>query len=136
MMPETRTTNEGILAKMRGLVADSLALGVDEIGPQSRLIPDLGADSLDFIDLIFMIEKEFGIKIRDGELASAATLDFSSPEVMRNGYMTRETIDKLMDWLPALRDVEDLARVTPAQLFSFVSVETLCSLVERKLATS
>jgi acyl carrier protein len=128
--------DERILAKMRGLVADSLALGVEEIAPESRLIPDLGADSLDFVDLIFMIEKEFGIKFRDGELASVATLDFSAPEVMQDGHLTPETVGRLMEWLPALKDVEDQAMVTPTQLFSLISVETLCSIVEKRLAAS
>lgn len=124
---------EKIRQVMRGLVADSLALNVDAVKPESRLTDDLGADSLDFIDIIFLIEKKFGIKVREGEFDFVSRLDFSSPKVMKEGYLTREAIERLTDRLPALRQVPDPAKVTPAKLFSLISVETLSLLVERKL---
>jgi len=118
---------------MRSLVADSLALKEDEIQPQCRLTDDLGADSLDFIDIIFGIEKKFEVKVRDGELDFISRLDFSSPKVMRQGYLTLETIQRLTKRLPALEQVQDPAKVTPAQLFSFITIETLCIMVEEEL---
>lgn len=126
---------EETVSKMRSLVADSLALKPEEVRADSRLIADLGADSLDFVDLMFMIEKAFGVKIREGELDFISRLDFSSPEVMRGGFLTAATIDRLKPLLPALGSVPDPAKVTPAQLFSLISVETLCVIVERKLLT-
>ncbi len=124
---------EEIYRAMRSLVADSLALKEDEIQPQCRLTDDLGADSLDFIDIIFGIEKKFGIKLRDGELDFILRLDFSSPQVMRQGYLTLETIERLKKQLPALEQVQDPAKVTPAQLFSLITIETLCIMVEEEL---
>jgi acyl carrier protein len=126
---------EEIYQAMRSLVADSLALKEDEIQPQSRLTDDLGADSLDFIDMIFAIEKKFGIKLRAGELDFILRLDFSSPQVMRQGYLTLETIERLKKRLPALEKMQDPAKVTPAQLFSLITVETLCIIVEEQLST-
>ena len=120
---------------MRALVADSLALKPEDVKAESRLTDDLGADSLDFIDIIFLIEKKFGIKVRDGEFDFLSRLDFSSPKVMKEGFLTAEAIDKLRERLPALSQVPDPAKVTPAKLFSLISVETLCRLVEKKLAT-
>ena len=124
---------EEIYKAMRSLVADSLALKEDEIQPQCRLTDDLGADSLDFIDIIFGIEKKFEVKVRDGELDFISRLDFSSPKVMRQGYLTLETIQRLTKRLPALEQVQDPAKVTPAQLFSFITIETLCIMVEEEL---
>jgi acyl carrier protein len=124
---------EEIYKAMRSLVADSLALKEDEIQPESRLTDDLGADSLDFIDIIFGIEKRFGIKLRDGELDFISRLDFSSPEVMRQGYLTLETIERLKKRLPGLEQVQDPAKVTPAQLFSLLTIETLSIMVEEKI---
>jgi len=126
--------NRGEIYKaMRSLVADSLALKEDEIQPQCRLTDDLGADSLDFIDIIFGIEKKFEVKVRDGELDFISRLDFSSPKVMRQGYLTLETIQRLTKRLPALEQVQDPAKVTPAQLFSLITIETLCIMVEEEL---
>ena len=124
---------EKIREIMRGLVADSLALKLEDVRPESRLTDDLGADSLDFIDMIFLIEKKFGIKVRDGEFDFISRLDFSSPKVMKEGFLTPEAIERLKDRLPALNQVPDPTKVTPAKLFSLISVETLCRLVERQL---
>jgi len=79
-----------------------------------------------------MIEKAFSIKIRDGELDFFSKLDFSSPKVMKQGFLTREAVESLRNWLPALGKVEDPTKVTPAKLFSMISIETLCILVESK----
>ena len=133
MREATSLSGEEIAARMRTIVAESLALKPEEVAPESRLIPDLGADSLDFIDLTFLIEREIGVKLRDGELSFLSKLDFSSPEVMHDGFLTAETLAQVRDWLPALREVEDPGKVTPSQLFSMITVETLCGLVERKL---
>ncbi len=127
---------DAIFEGVRAIVADSLAVDEAGIARSSRLIADLGADSLDFIDMIFAIEKRFGVSARDAELSFLTRLDFSSPTVMKEGFLTRETIDRLRGWLPALDDVPDPARVTPRQLFSLIAVETLCLTVERKLLLS
>lgn len=121
-------------AAMRALVADSLAVPLAEVTLDSRLIDDLGADSLDFVDIIFQIEKKFGVKIQTKELAFLGGLDFSSPEVMRNGLLTPQTIERLKEWVPALGSAPDPSRVTPAQLFSMISVATFVRLVDKKLA--
>ena len=128
-------TRDQIESTMRALVADSLALTREEVTLDRALFDDLGADSLDFIDIVFSVERAFGIKVRDSELDFLSRLDFSSPAVMRDGHLTRETVDRLSEWLPRLREVPDPAAVTPRALFSLVTVETLCILVERKILT-
>lgn len=128
-------TRDEIESTLRALLADSLAVSRDEVTRERRLFEDLGADSLDFIDIVFSIERAFGIKVRDSELDFLSRLDFSSPAVMRDGYLTRETVERLSAWLPALREREDWEKVTPRELFSLITVGTLCGLVERKVLT-
>jgi acyl carrier protein len=129
-------TRAEVETTMIALVADSLAVPKDEVTARSRLFEDLGADSLDFIDIVFSIEKAFSIKVRDSELDFLSRLDFSSPAVMRDGHLTRETVDRLAQWLPRLGEVPDRGAVTPRELFSLIDVETLCVLAERKLAAA
>jgi acyl carrier protein len=129
-------TPEEIENTMRALVADSLALRPEQVSARSRLFDDLGADSLDFLDIVFSIEKAFSIKVRDSELDFLSRLDFSSPEVMRDGYFTRATVDALSEWLPLLREVPDRDAVTPREVFSFITMETLCVLVARKVRSA
>jgi len=126
-------TREERLDRMRRLVADSLALKVVDIEPTSRLVDDLGADSLDFLDIVFSIEREFSVKLRDSDLDFLSRLDFSSPDVMREGRLTTATLERVRPWLPRLAELPDPEAVTPAQLFSAVDIEALCAVVERKV---
>jgi acyl carrier protein len=128
------TERTAIFPRLRTMIADSLALDETEISLQSRLIDDLGADSLDFVDLVFAIEKAFGVKIREADMNFLARLDFSSPTVMKHGFITPETLDALAPLMPALQQIPDRGRVTPGQLFSMLTVETLCLMIERRLA--
>ena len=120
---------------VRRCVADSLAVEPEKIALTSRLVDDLGADSLDFVDIIFMLDRELDIRVRESEFNFLTRLDFSSPEVMREGRLTEATLARLRDWLPALRELPPDAPVTPGQLFSMITVETLAILVERRLAS-
>jgi acyl carrier protein len=121
-----------IFERLRPMIADSLAIDASEIALQSRLIDDLGADSLDFVDLIFAIEKEFGVKVREADFNFLAKLDFTSPTVMQDGFITAETIERLLPLLPALGNVADRTHVTPQQLFSLMTVESLCVMIARQ----
>jgi len=127
-------TRDELVTSVRLLLADRLATKVERIALRSRLIDDLGADSLDFIDIIFSLEKKFKIKIREDEFDFLSRLDFSSPAVMRDGSLTVETVDRLRLQLPGLDALPDPKRVTPKDLFGLLTVETLCDLVERRLA--
>ncbi|MBI2898638.1 MAG: hypothetical protein HYY17_00465 [Planctomycetes bacterium] len=123
-----------IVRVLRELVAESLALKPERVRPESRLVTDLGADSLDFVDLLFGIEQRFGVRIAEGDFAFVARLDLSSPAIMRDGRLTPETVKRIREWLPALGTVGDPAAVTPAQVFSMITIETLALLVEKRLA--
>lgn len=127
-------TRDEILDAVRSCVAESLAVPPSDVTLTARLVDDLGADSLDFIDIVFMLEKRLGIKLRESELDFLSRLDFSSPEVMREGFLTAATIERLRPRLPALDTVPDAARVTPAQLFGLVTVETLVRIAATELA--
>ena len=54
---------ESVYPKVREIIADVLVIDEEEILKNSRLIADLGAESIDFLDLVFQLENEFGIKI-------------------------------------------------------------------------
>jgi acyl carrier protein len=131
--PETTMANAEIFGRVRAMVADSLAVDEAGVALQSRLVDDLGADSLDFLDMMFTLEKTFRIGVREAEFDFLSRLDFSDPAVMRDGFLTRETIEKLLPRLPALANVPDRTRITPAQIFSLITVETLCRIVEQAL---
>jgi acyl carrier protein len=126
--------SERVLATVKRCVAESLAVPEAEIGLKSRLIDDLGADSLDFVDIVFMLDRELDIRVRETELNFLTRLDFSSPEVMREGHITADVVGRLEPWLPEMQSVPDKGRITPRVLFSLVTVEAIALVVERRLA--
>jgi acyl carrier protein len=124
--------HDDVVAVVRRCVAESLAVEPDEVRLESRLIDDLGADSLDFVDIIFMLDHELDIRVRETELNFLTKLDFSSPEVMKEGHLTEDVLARLDDWLPALAKVPDRSAVTPQQLFSLITVESICIVASRR----
>ena len=124
---------EQVLGAVRECLAESLALAPETIQPSSRLIDDLGADSLDFLDILFSLEQRFALKLRSMELDALMRVDFSPEKLVEKRFIPREDAQRMAQWLPALRSAPDLGRVTPRQLYSFLTVESLAILVQRKL---
>ena len=63
-----------IEAKVKSLIADQLGVGEDEIKPESSFIEDLGADSLDIVELVMAMEEEFEVEIPDEEAENIKTV--------------------------------------------------------------
>jgi acyl carrier protein len=127
-------TDNAVFEGVRDNIADSLAVAKDEISLESRLVDDLGADSLDLVDIIFTLERKFGVNVRETEFNFLTRLDFSSPEVMRDGFLTAPVVDKLADWLAQVAAAPDRSKISPRALFSMITVESICVVVERRLA--
>ena len=124
---------ENGLAIVCRTIADGLALNPEEVHPEDRLIGDLGADSLDFVDLMFRIEKEFGVKILEDELDFLTRLDGSSPDVLREGAFTDGVIERVRVWLPEVDTLPDGAELTPARPFGLITVESIWRMVAARL---
>jgi len=86
------------------------ALGVEEhdIKPSATLRGNLGAESIDFLDIVFRLEREFGIKIRQGELFPDLVFLFAT-EVVQDGRVTDDGLAVLRAQLP-FADLRDLKR--------------------------
>ncbi len=68
-----RNLRETVFQKVKEIVMEVLDVEADEVAPDSTLIDDLGAESIDFLDLSFKIEKEFGVKFPEREIAQLAS---------------------------------------------------------------
>ncbi len=66
--------DQEILGKVREMVASQLGKAEDQITPESSFIEDLGADSLDLVELIMSMEDEFGLEISDEDAESIITV--------------------------------------------------------------
>jgi acyl carrier protein len=121
-----------VLSGVRACLAESLALAPHEIQPGSRLIDDLGADSLDFLDILFSLEQRFALKLRSMDLDALLRVDLSADKLVEKRFIPRPEIDRMAQWLPALAAAPDRDRITPRMLYSYLTVESLVILVQRK----
>lgn len=65
---------EELLKKIRAIVADKLSISEDQVTEEASFIEDLGADSLDQVELVMALEDEFGLDIPDEEAEKLATV--------------------------------------------------------------
>ena len=64
-----------IEAKVKDFLVEELEIDEEKIKPEANLIKDIGIDSLDFIDIVVIVEKKFGFKIKTEEMADVKTFN-------------------------------------------------------------
>jgi acyl carrier protein len=124
-----------IFRVVRGCVSKSLEIDEADVRLDSRLISELGADSLDFLDIVFSLEESFGLKLRNAELDMLTRAEFAGA-TNEDGYLPAETVSQFRQWLPALRLAEHEDRISPRDIYSYITTETLVILIEKRLAES
>jgi acyl carrier protein len=92
-------TREQILQEVQGVLVDALGVDEEEVTPDATLMADLGAESIDFLDIVFRMEKAFGIKIPREELFPAESL-LSNSEYVNNGKLTPKGLEELKKRMP------------------------------------
>ena len=92
-------SQEEIYSKVSATLVEALNVDEDEIQPTSTLQGDLGAESIDFLDIVFRLEREFAIKIPRGELFPEAIFQ-GDPEFVENGKVTDKGIEELRQKMP------------------------------------
>lgn len=120
---------ESVYPKVREIIADVLVIDEDEVTLSSRLIADLGAESIDFLDLVFQLEKEFNIKIPRGQLEKNARGELSEDEFEKSGVLTAKGLASIKNYLnevPAEYFKENMKVNEIPMLFT---VETFCKLI-------
>ncbi len=70
--------------RVKGIVAEQLSTGADEIKNESSFIDDLGADSLDTVELVMALEEEFDIEISDDEAENISTVQSAIDYINKN----------------------------------------------------
>src|SRR5476651_1180176 len=92
-------TKDEIYKKVTGTLVDALNVDEEEIKPTSTLQGDLGAESIDFLDIVFRLEREFGIKIPRGELFPESIFQ-GDPDFVQNGKVTEKGLKELREKMP------------------------------------
>ena len=91
-------SSEAIYQKVAATLVEALNVDEDDVKPTATLQGDLGAESIDFLDIVFRLERNFGIKIPRGELFPENIV--SDPDMIHNGRLTAKGLDELKSRMP------------------------------------
>ena len=92
-------SRDEIFTQVQEVLVDALAVDDDEVSYESTLMGDLGAESIDFLDIVFRLEKAFEIKIPREELFPAESL-MNDAELVHNGKLTEKGLTMLREKMP------------------------------------
>lgn len=120
-----------IAEKVRHIVAEALALDPATVKNESLLMADLGAESLDYLDIVFKIERTFGIQITRGEMQKAARGDMSEEEFAPGGVVSDKGLERLRELMPEAKD-RIVPGLRPVQILGLFSVQTFVNMVDAK----
>jgi len=125
-------TRDEIYEKVSATLVEALNVDEDEVTPEATLQGDLGAESIDFLDIVFRLEREFGIKIPRGELFPESIFQ-GDPEFVQNGKVTDKGLSELRARMPFadLGDFEKNPEV--GQISDLFTVELITRYIEGKL---
>ena len=120
-----------VLEKVTECLTEALGVEEDEVELNASLTGDLGAESIDFLDIVFRLEKAFDIKIPRGELFPESLL--SSPEFVQDGKMTEQGLEELRKRLPHADLTAFEKDPNVAEIGNLFTVEMIVKYVEDKL---
>ena len=122
---------EAVFPKVAQVIADALGCDVGDVQLQIPLIEGLDAESIDFLDLVFRLERSFGVKIPRGKIVEDARGDLPEADFEKGGIVTDAGLAQLREFLsevPAERFKTPLKAADIPRLFT---PETFCKVVVR-----
>ena len=122
-------THDEIFSKVRTTLVDALSVDDDQVTPTARLKADLGAESIDFLDIVFRLEKAFGIKIPRGEMLPEDI--FTNPAYVQNNRITPAGMEEMKKRMPHM-DFTELEKDPDINKMQF-TVNTVVNYIESKV---
>ena len=125
-------SRDEIFAQVQSTLVDALGVDEEEVTEEATLTEDLGAESIDFLDIVFRFEKSFGIKIPRGELFPDEIVN--NPDHVENGVFTAAGLTQLKSSMPHADFTEFEKNPGVENVPSLFTVKTMVNYVEQKLA--
>ena len=127
-------TDDEVFQKVTETLTEALGVDDDEVTPDATLTGDLGAESIDFLDIVFRLEKTFGIKIPPGDLFPDNVLN--NPEFVADGKVTDAGLVQFKESMPHV-DFGDFDQDPDVnKLSELFKVQTIVNYVKNKTANS
>ncbi len=134
-MNNASISKEDILAvfpKVAATMADALGCEVEKVTLNASLIDDLGAESIDFLDIVFRLERAFKVKIPRGKIVEAARGDLSESEFEKGGVVTEAGLARLKAFLSEVPPERFPSPMKVADIPHLFTTETFCKVVIRQ----
>jgi acyl carrier protein len=134
-MSNTSINQEEILAvfpKVAATMADALGCDVEQVKPDASLINDLGAESIDFLDIVFRLERAFKVKIPRGKIVEEARGDLSEAEFDQGGVVSAAGFERLKSFLNEVPAERFKSPMKVADIPRLFTTETFCKMVIRQ----
>lgn len=133
-MTQTEITRDEIMAvfpKVAQTMADALGCDVDQVKLDVPLIEGLDAESIDFLDIVFRLERAFQVKIPRGKIVEEARGDLPESEFEQKGIVTPAGLQRLKAFLTEVPAERFAAPLKVAEIARLFTPETFCKLVIR-----
>ena len=125
-------TRDEIFKKVAATMVEALNVDEDQVTLNSTLQGDLGAESIDFLDIVFRLEREFGIKVPRGELFPESIFQ-GDPDFVQNGRVTEKGLAELRARMP-FADLSDFEKNPEVSHISdLFTVEMITRYIQGKL---
>lgn len=134
-MSDINITKEEIAAvfpKVAATIADALACDEDKVKLEASLINDLGAESIDFLDIIFRLERAFKVKIPRGKIVEEARGELSEAQFESSGVVSDAGVARLKTFLNEVPADRFKTPLKTAEIPKLFTVETFCKMVLRQ----
>lgn len=121
--------DDAVWGKVREAFAEALGLDEEEVLFEARVIGELGAESLDFLDIAFRLERAFDIKIPRGGIEQSAREGAGAEEYEKDGVLTQKALDLLAQAMPEVPREEIAPGLKATQVPELFRVGTFYNLV-------
>jgi acyl carrier protein len=123
---------DAILPKVADIIADALGCDLEDVKPTSSLITDLGGESIDFLDIIFRLEREFKVKIPRGKIVEDARGPLAEADFEKGGIVTPEGETRLREFLSEVPADRLKSPIKAAEIPKLFTVETFAKMIIRE----
>jgi acyl carrier protein len=127
-------TKQEVFEKIQAALVDALGVDEEEVTPDATMVGDLGAESIDFLDIVFRLEKAFEIEIPRSELFPEDIL--TNAEFVQDGKVTDDGIKALKERMPFADLTKFEANPVVQEFGNLLTVNDMCRYVESKVGAT
>ena len=125
----TKEDIQAVLPTVSATIADALGCDLEDVKPDASLIEDLDAESIDFLDMVFRLERAFKVKIPRGKIVENARGTLTEAQFEQNGIVTEAGLVQLRGYLSEVPPERFRTPTKVKDIPRLFTTETFCKLV-------